>query len=221
MRPDKWTLAQISTRTILVVAILLNVVAIGLSEVQRRSLTYRIENLIVRHESVRQTEANRAQANLNEQEKRLADLQSAINALQIFIKDGRFASRQDIEKAIEQRLNAGKNIIIRFDQSDKETRDNNGAILCGPQAETGYLGVFIAGFEYVVSYDSRKHEWKGAGPVQSRPRCRAQTEVFGPKELREEVSPKDAIVLWGARFKLQGLDVYLAEQKVGQVAWAD
>ena len=206
-----------STRALLCYALAFNVVVVVLAEVQRRSLVYRIEEMVERQDDGRKDEARRIHAEIGEQGKRLAEMQSAA---QVLTKNGRFASSQDVEAAIVRKLEEGKQIIIRFDDSDLENRDSSGAVLCGPEAENGYLGVFIAGAEYTVNYERQTHQWIGTGPVQSRPSCRGQSSPFGPKELGAEVSPHEAIVLWGGRFKLRGLDVYLSDQKVGRVVGA-
>lgn len=206
--------AWISTRTLLVCTLLFCVIAIGLSEVQRRSLIYRIESLISRQEDARKVDSAK-----------LADLQSSVGALQILIKDGHFASRQELQAAIERRLIDGKTVVLRFDDSDLETRDASGAILCGPLAETGYLGVFIAGERYTVSYDHLARRWTASGPAQSGSRdknsasCQQLSAAYGPKELGRAVDPKGALVLWGALLKLDGLDVLLDGRRVGRIVW--
>jgi hypothetical protein len=221
--PQAW----ISTRTLLVCALLFSVIAIGLSEVQRRSLVYRIESLISRQEETRKSEAASLETNLVDQGKRLADLQLSIDALQLLIKDGHFASRQEIQTAIGKRLIGGKTIVFRFDENDRETRDAAGAILCGPEAESGYLGVFIAGEQYRVSYDYVTHRWTGSGPAQTRSRskesagCPHVSATYGPKELGRAVDPTDILVLWGTSFKLDGLDLLLGGRRVGRVVWVN
>lgn len=217
--------AWISTRTLLICALLFSVIAIGLSEVQRRSLVYRIESLISRQEEARRSETARLEANLVDQGKRLADMQSSIGALPLLIKDGHFASRQEIKAAIGKRLIEGKTIVFRFDESSLETRDAAGAILCGPEAENGYLGVFVAGEQYRVSYDRVTHRWIGSGPVQNRPRgnnstgCAEYSAAFGPTEMGRVTDPGDNLVLWGALFKLDGLDISLDGRRVGRIIW--
>ena len=217
----------ISTRTLLVCTLLFSIIAMGLSEVQRRSLVYRIENLVSRQEEARRSETARLEANLVDQEKRLADLQSSIGALPLLIKDGHFASRQEIQAAIGKRLIDGKTIVFRFDDSNLESRDASGAILCGPEAESGYLGVFVAGEQYRVSYDRVTHRWTGSGPVQDRPRgksstsCQEFSATFGPTEMGRVTDPSNDLVLWGALFKLDGLDVLLGGRRVGRIIWTN
>lgn len=206
----------ISTRTLLVCTLLFSIVAIGLSEVQRRSLVYRIEGLISRQEEARKADS----ANL-------ANLQSSVGALQVLLKDGNFASRQELQSAIGRRLIDGKTVVVRFDDSDRETRDAAGAILCGPEAESGYLGVFVAGEKYRVSYDRLTHRWTAAGPVQNGSRekssasCQQQSAAYGPKELGHAVDPNGVLVLWGALFNLDGLDVLKDGQRVGRIVWVN
>lgn len=219
MKSGSWR--PFSTRALVLYALAFNVVVVVLAEVQRRALVYRIEEMIERQDNVRKDEALRLQANIAEQGKRLAEMRSAVGALQVLTKNGRFASAEDAKKAILNRLDDGKKIIIHFDDNELEDRDSSGAILCGPEAERGYLGVFIAGADYVVSYDAQKHEWFGSGPAQNRPKCLNLKSEFGPKELRAVVTPQDAIVLWGGRFDLRGLDLYLSGQKVGRVVWSE
>lgn len=219
--------AWISTRTLLICALLFSVIAIGLSEVQRRSLVYRIESLISRQEEARRSETARLEVNLLDQGKRLAELQSSIGALPLLIKDGHFASRQEIQVAIGKRLIEGKTIVFRFDESSLETRDAAGAILCGPEAESGYLGVFVAGEQYRVSYDRVTHRWTGSGPAQTRPRSKESTDcphfsaTYGPKELGQAVDPADTLILWGASLKLDGLDILLDGRRVGRIVWTN
>lgn len=208
--------ARISTRTLLVCTLLFSIIAIGLSEVQRRSLVYRMEGLISRQEELRKSDS----ANL-------ADLQSSVAALQILIKDGHFASKQEIQAAIAKRLIDGKTIIFRFDESNLETRDTAGAILCGPEAESGYLGVFVAGEQYRVSYDRVTRRWTGSGPAQTRSRSKESTgcphfsATYGPKELGQAVDPTDILILWGASLKLDGLDLLLDGRPVGRIIWTN
>lgn len=215
----------ISTRTLLVCTLLFSIIAIGLSEVQRRSLVYRIEALISRQEDARRSATARLEANLADQGKRLAELQSSIGALPILIKDGHFASRRELQTAIGRRLLDGKTVVFRFDDSNLETRDAAGAILCGPEAEGGYLGVFVAGEQYRVSYDRVTQRWTGSGPAQSRSRSKDSTNcphfgaTYGPKELGQTVDPTDALILWGATLKLDGLNLFLDGRRVGRIVW--
>lgn len=217
----------ISTRALLIGALLFSVIAIGLSEVQRRSLVYRIENLIFAQEKTRQAEIVRLEASLADQGKRLTDLQLSIGALQILIKNDHFASKDEIQSAIGKRLIDGKNVILRFDDSDRETRNSAGAILCGAEAEGGYLGVFVAGEQYTVSYDHLTHRWTGSGPAQNRSNtndstsCLRVSATYGPKELGQAVEPVGALVLWGALLQLDGLDLLLNGQRVGRIVWVN
>lgn len=208
MAGDKSAKAFISTRTILIGAVLLNLVAIGLSEVQRRNLTYRIEKEIVG------------------QGQRIAEMQAAMGALSVLTKDGRFATPRDIQTAIGQRLADGRSIVIRFDDSPLEARDSAGVIPCGPEVKSGYLGGIVAGEEYAISYDRSSHLWTGSGPAQSAVRdaatgkCGRVSSAYGPEQLKKIVTPTEALILWGASFKLDGLDVLSGDKKVGRVIWA-
>ena len=219
--------ARISTRAILIGAIIFNVIAVGASEVQRRGLTYRIEELILKQDKARSDETMRIEKGIADQGRRVADMQSAIGALRVLIKDGRFASTSDIETAIAQRLTDGSSITIRFDNSALETRDGTGAILCGPEAASGYLGAFVAGEEYTISYDKSSQQWTGFGPAQSMARdkatgkCTNLKNVYGPKDLHKTVTPADALILWGATLKLNGLDISFEDKKVGRVVWVN
>lgn len=219
--------SRVSTRAILIGVILFNVVAVGASEVQRRSLTYRIEELILRQDKARKDEAVRIENEIADQGRRVADMQSALGALHVLTRDGRFASTADIESAIVQRLTEGKRMIIRFDSNALETRDGTGAILCGPEAAGGYLGAFVAGEEYTISYDKSSHRWTGLGPAQSMARdqatgkCTNFKNVYGPKELHKIVTPADGLILWGAPLKLDGLDISLDGKKIARVVWVD
>lgn len=219
--------SRIRTRTILIGVFLFVVIAICSSEVQRRSLIYRIQNMISQQEEARKAETASFQTNLVDQRKRLADLQSSVGALQLLVKDGHFASRQEIQSAIGKRLIDGKSIILRFNDSEFETRDGGGAILCGPEAEGGHLGVFVAGQQYTISYDHITHQWTGSGPVRSKPNnkdstsCLQNVGTYGPKEMGKSIDPDRALVLWGAQLKLDGLDLLLEGRRVGRIVWVN
>jgi hypothetical protein len=51
-------------------------------------------------------------------------------------------------------LNAGKTVIVQFDDNPAEDCDENGLIVRGPEASKGYLGVFIAGRQYELRHDA-------------------------------------------------------------------
>ncbi len=203
------------------------VVALCLAEVQRRSLVNDIGEFIQRQGQAYRDEAERIRAEVSEQGKLIAEMQSAVGALRVLTKDGRFSSSEDVGHAIDNRLQEGKKIVIRFDSSNLESRDPKGAILCGPDAENGYLGVFVAGEEYAIRFDSATHQWIGSGPAQNKTydgttsSCMIQTAAYGPAELHEIVLPGGILVLWGARLKMSGLQVFLSGHKVGRVVWVD
>lgn len=211
----------LSTRALLIYALAFFFVAVALAEVQRRALVFHIAELIERQDRGRKSEIGQLQEALTDQSRRIAEMHSAVGVLQVLTKYGRFASDEDVKWSILDRLKRGKKIIIHFDDSELENRDAAGNILCGPETASGYLGVFVAGADYVVSYNAQNHQWSGVGPAQNRPKCLTLDSEFGPKELRTVVTPQEAIVLWGGRFDLRGLNVYLSDQKVGRVAWVE
>jgi len=196
--------------------LLFNLIAIGLSEVQRRALIYRTENLI-----------SGLERNLSIQGKHLASMNASVGGLSILIQNGHFASRQEIETRIEQSLIEGKSLVVRFDDSKLEWRDADGAIRCGPEASQSFLGIFVAGEEYRISYDKQNQKWTGAGPAQNGTRdretakCTNLAAVYGPKELHAAVAPVGVLVLWGTKLKLDGLDILLDGRQVGRVVWVE
>lgn len=216
MPRTKPTPIRISTRTILIGALLFNFVAIGLSEVQRRALIHRTESLI-----------SGLERNLSVQGKHLASMNASVGALSILIQNGHFASKQEIETRIEQSLIEGKSVVIRFHDSTQEWRDADGAIRCGPEASQSFLGIFVAGEEYRISYDKQNQKWTGAGPAQNGTRdsetakCANLVATYGPKELQAAVAPVGALVLWGTKLKLDGLDILLEGRPVGRVVWVE
>jgi len=216
MPRTKPTPIRLSTRAILIGALLFNLVAIGLSEVQRRTLVHHTEGLI-----------SDLGQNIRDQGKHLATMNDSIGALSVLIKDGHFASKQEINARIEQLLVQGKSVVIRFDDSKLEWRDAQGAIQCGPEASQSFLGIFVAGEEYRISYDKQNQKWTGAGPAQNGTRdretakCANLVAAYGPKELHATVAPAGVLVLWGTKLKLDGLDITLDGRDVGRVVWVE
>lgn len=216
MPRTKPTPIRISTRTILIGALLFNFVAIGLSEVQRRALIHRTESLI-----------SGLERNLSVQGKHLASMNASVGALSILIQNGHFASKQEIETRIEQSLIEGKSVIIRFHDSTQEWRDADGAIRCGPEANRSFLGIFIAGEEYRISYDVQNQQWTGTGPAQNSTRdretakCANVVAAYTPKELHTVVAPVGVLVLWGTKMRLDGLDITLDGSRVGRIVWVE
>lgn len=158
---------RISTRAILIGVLLFNFIAIGLSEVQRRALIYRTQNLI-----------SGLERTLSVQGKHLASMNASVGALSILIQNGHFASKQEIETRIEQSLVEGKSVVIRFDDSKLEWRDADGAIRCGLEASQSFLGIFVAGEEYRISYDKQNQKWTGAGPTPIRGQSSAPIDIL-------------------------------------------
>lgn len=120
---------------------------------------------------------------------------------------------------------AGKPIIVRFDDSPLEDREPNGDILCGPKAENGYLGIFIAGASYEIMFDAKLGSWKSSGPNQRNGRYK---ESCAPLETTHTVAdlkpmrprPENGdLIIWGAPFRFDAaLAVHDAKgQKVGTV----
>ena len=207
---------RISTRAILISVLLFNFIAIGLSEVQRRALIYRTQNLI-----------SGLERTLSVQGKHLASMNASVGALSILIQNGHFASKQEIETRIEQSLVEGKSVVIRFDDSKLEWRDADGAIRCGLEASQSFLGIFVAGEEYRISYDKQNQKWTGAGPAQNSTRdretakCTNLVAAYGPKELQAAVAPAGVLVLWGTKLKLDGLDIAIGDRHVGRIVWVE
>lgn len=216
MSRTKPTPVRISTRAILIGVLLFNFIAIGLSEVQRRALISHTESLI-----------SRLERDLSVQGKHLASMNASVGALGILIQNGHFASKREIETRIEQSLIEGKSVVIRFDASKLEWRDGDGAIRCGPEASQSFLGIFVAGEEYKISFDKQSRRWMGAGPAQNSTRdpetakCANLVATYGPQELGAPVAPLGVLVLWGTKLKLDGLDVLLDGRRVGRIVWVE
>jgi len=223
--------ARISTRAILTGAVLFNVVAIGLSEVQRRGLIYRAEEMMIRldqnrnHETVAQLA--RLQKTVDELDKQIKDVSLSVASLRIIANVALNVDKAKLATRVADRLNDGRPVVILFDDNAREDRDQNGHIRCGPSTQNGYLGAFVAGGQYTVSYNRLTHQWTGSGPAQSRSSgkdsgsCLQETAIYGPKELGKTITPADAVVLWGAQFKLDGLALLLDGHPVGRVVWGD
>ncbi len=119
-------------------------------------------------------------------------------------------------------LNAGHAIIVQFDDNPAEDRDENGLIVCGPQAANGYLGALIAGERYELVYVSAKRSWTTSGPYQILRNCGRYSETYGPAQLGStKARPEDGdLILWGAAMTFDAkLDVYdSAKRRVGHVS---
>ena len=224
-----------STPNLLIGALTVNAIAIGLSEVQRRGLTIRTDRILAENLQ-RQTRTideyakriNTLNAEIRELRRTATDAQQVIGSLQTIVGIGLNLDRHELETRVIKRLTDGKQIVVQFDQNPSEAHDSKGNILCGPDAESGYLGVFIAGQRYAINYDAAARTWTGAGPSQnanynSKTRmCGTNTLTYGLEKLGADVSPnKDDLVLWGERLKLDGLNVLRSGHKVGSVIWLD
>ena len=118
-------------------------------------------------------------------------------------------------------LNAGKVVVVEFDPSPLEDRDENGLLACGPDTVKGYLGALIAGERYEVVYAARTRSWKVSGPYQVLPTCGRYSETYGPTQLggREARPENGDLILWGAAMTFDAkLDVYdSSKRKVGHL----
>jgi hypothetical protein len=119
-------------------------------------------------------------------------------------------------------LNAGTTVIVEFDDNPAEDRDENGFIVCGPDASKGYLGVFIAGRQYELRYAAGARSWTTSGPYQSLRTCGRYSETYGPAKLGStKARPEDGdLILWGAAMTFDAqLDVYdSTKRKVGRIS---
>lgn len=121
-------------------------------------------------------------------------------------------------------ITTGKPVVIQFDDNPAEDRDRNGRIACGPDAANGYLGVFIAGQQYRLTYDAAARSWTTSGPYQNIPSCARYTDTYGPAKLGAiKARPEDGdLILWGAAMTFDAnLDVLnAAKRKVGRISIA-
>jgi hypothetical protein len=119
-------------------------------------------------------------------------------------------------------LNAGNSIIVKLDDNPAEDHDQNGLVLCGPEASKGYLGALIAGREYYVTYISDTRSWTTTGPYQILPTCGIYSETYGPSKLGStKARPEDGdLIMWGAAMTFDSmLDVYdSTKRKVGHLS---
>jgi hypothetical protein len=119
-------------------------------------------------------------------------------------------------------LNAGNAVIVQFDDNPAEDRDENGLVVCGPQASKGYLGALIAGERYEVIYGPATRLWTTSGPYQILRTCGRYSETYGPTQLGSiEARPEDGdLILWGAPMTFDSrLDVYdSTKRKVGHLS---
>jgi hypothetical protein len=119
-------------------------------------------------------------------------------------------------------LNAGTTVIVEFDDNPAEDRDENGLIVCGPDASKGYLGVFIAGRQYDLRYDAAARSWTTSGPYQAMRTCGRYSETYGPAKVGSiKARPEDGdLILWGAAMTFDAeLDVYdSTKRKVGRIS---
>lgn len=223
--------APISTRTILVGVLIFNVVAIALSEVQRRSLVDRTEqtaiNLVQSRNREAALEMDRLQKVVNDLNSQMKAITWSAASLRIVAGNSLPIDKRKLEAQIVDRLNSGKAVVVLFEDDAREDRDKDGRIRCGAGTEAGYLGAFVAGERYTIAYDRNTGEWTGTGAAQTlgfdpaSQTCKSSTSVYGRKELKADVQPGKNLVLWGAQFQLDGLDVMRGGQKVGSVAWFD
>jgi hypothetical protein len=119
-------------------------------------------------------------------------------------------------------LNVGTTVIVEFDDNPAEVRDENGLIVCGPEASKGYLGVFIAGRQYELRYDAAARSWTTSGPYRNLRTCGRYSETYGPAKLGSITArPEDGdLILWGAAMTFDAeLDVYdSTRRKVGRIS---
>jgi hypothetical protein len=118
-------------------------------------------------------------------------------------------------------LNAGEVVVVEFDPSPLEDRDESGLIACGPDTVKGYLGALVAGERYEVVFEARTRSWKVTGPYQVLPTCGRYSETYGPAQLGgTKARPENGdLILWGAAMTFDAkLDVYdSSRRKVGHL----
>lgn len=202
---------NVSTRIVLVGLVVFNVVAIGLSEVQRRALVDDFKQQALSSDRL------------------LGDLLDRVIVLQARLQMtlsavDRETQRGSLQAAVAALLNAGRSVTVKLDTSSSESFGNDGRIICGAAAATGYLGNFIAGQEYAVRYDRNSSRWTVTGPHQGEVfddrtgTCRVKTYTYGSESGVKRGAPETGVIsLWGIDFSLRGLDLILHEAKVGQV----
>jgi hypothetical protein len=121
-------------------------------------------------------------------------------------------------------LKSGKAIYLRFDDGPEE-REPDGRISCGPQAAKGFLGAFVAGQSYEITYEAATHTWNGFGPNQNAdydPKtatCAGQFSSYSAARLGRAIRPEDnELVLWGSEFKFDSsLSVLASGKRVGRL----
>jgi len=199
---------------VLVGLIVFNVVGIGLSEVQRRHLAQASRDQLA--------ESARAIAEMN---KRLLLMQAELRSRP---QQGAEGFRLGERDAAATLLNAGMTITVRFDDNPSEAVGRDATVSCGSDALSSYLGIFIAGQSYKVSFEPSTQRWRTSGPSQLleydrlAKTCALFTATYGPAELREKILPESGtLVLWGSRFQLEGKFVMRNGVKVGEVVGLD
>jgi hypothetical protein len=204
-------LKNVSARVVLVGLIVFNVVAVGLSEVQRRALADGFKQQALSSDRL------------------LGDVLDRVIVLQARLQATSSAAdietqSKGLEAAVAALLNAGRSVTVRLDRNGSENLGKDGRIICGAAAATGYLGNFIAGQEYVVRYDRSSRRWTVTGPNQGEVfddrtgTCWVKTYTYGSENVGETKGAETGVMsLWGVDFSLRGLDLVLHEAKVGQV----
>ena len=129
--------------------------------------------------------------------------------------------------AIVEQARAGRSIFVRFDDNPKEDREPSGAIRCSDKAADGYLGIFIAGGVYQITYSEKAGSWTVSGPDQRNPldgatgQCGAQASMHSAADLkpRQPRPEKGELALWGVPFSFDAqLSVFDSTgAKVGRV----
>ena len=188
------------TRRILIALVVFNIVALGLSEIQRRSLVKRIY------------EIGKAQ------DLRIDELHKSMDLLRILAEKPSPDAKKQIEAIIATRLISGRKIgVIFYSGADVPSRSP-----CGKSASNSPLDAFLPAQTYEVSYDATTHKWTGSGPNRHLAgrddTCKTLVAVYGPKELLADVTPDQGVVsLWGAPFTLDGDSLLWKGRAIGRV----
>jgi len=121
-------------------------------------------------------------------------------------------------------LNAKATLLLRFDDNASESKGPDSRVLCGPDVRDSYLGIFVAGEIYKVSFDKSAQRWRGTGPSQMLKydpitrTCSPLTMELGPADIQGAIQPEsEKIVLWGSIFQVDGKSIKLEGAKVGEL----
>lgn len=198
------------TLKVLVGLVIFNVIGIGLSEVQRWKLARSsLEQFTISTDAI---------AFLTKQ---LAVVTAELRAQR---GQDRPVDWDGERSAAAVLLNAKATLLVRFDDSVNELKGADSRVLCGPEAQNSYLGIFVAGEIYKVSFDKSAQRWRGTGPSQMfgydpiTKTCSPLTMELGPADTQGAIKPEsEKLVIWGAVFQVDGKALKLGGAKVGEL----